>query len=128
MLTLDAVTASAEPGNGPVTAPGPGGPPPGQGEARWHALDAGAVLARLGSGPSGLPDAEHARRLAACGPNRPEGERKREPWWEEMGESFTEPLQLLLIVVAVLSAVFGELRDAIAIGGVRSAAQRRVRA
>jgi P-type Ca2+ transporter type 2C len=115
------VTASAEAGNDPVTATAPGGRPPGQGEARWHALDAGAVLARLGSGPAGLADAEHARRLAAYGPNLPEGERKREPWWEELGESFTEPLQLLLVAVAALSAVFGELRDAIAIAAVIAA-------
>ncbi len=33
----------------------------------------------------------------------------------EIGESSVEPLQLLLVVVGVLSAIFGELRDAIAI-------------
>ena len=55
------------------------------------------------------------------GPNLPEGQRKREPWWEELGESVTEPLQLLLAAVAVLSAVFGELRDAIVIGSVIAA-------
>ena len=76
------------------------------------------MLARVESGPGGLADAEHARRLAACGPNLPEGRRRREPWWEELGEAVTEPLQLLLIAVAVLSAVFGELRDAIAITAV----------
>jgi P-type Ca2+ transporter type 2C len=37
---------------------------------------------------------------------------------EELAESFREPLQLLLMVVAVLSAVFGELRDAAAIAAV----------
>ena len=34
---------------------------------------------------------------------------------EELVESVVEPLQLLLVVVGVLSAIFGELRDAIAI-------------
>jgi Ca2+-transporting ATPase len=34
---------------------------------------------------------------------------------EELAESLIEPLQLLLIAVGVLSAIFGELRDAIAI-------------
>ena len=34
---------------------------------------------------------------------------------EEVGESLAEPLMLLLLLVAVLSAIFGELRDAIAI-------------
>jgi P-type Ca2+ transporter type 2C len=38
-----------------------------------------------------------------------------EPFVKELLESFTEPLQLLLLLVAVLSAVFGELSDAIAI-------------
>jgi len=119
----DPVMAGADAGKSTRTAAAPGAPPAGEGEgeACWHALDAAAVLARLGSGPSGLADTEHARRLAAYGPNLPEGQRKREPWWEELGESFTEPLQLLLIAVAVLSAVFGELRDAIAIAAVIAA-------
>ncbi len=34
---------------------------------------------------------------------------------EEVAESLVEPLQVLLIVVGVLSAIFGEVRDAIAI-------------
>ena len=76
------------------------------------------MLARVESGPGGLADAEHARRLALYGPNLPEGRRKREPWWQELGEAVTEPLQLLLIAVAVLSAVFGQLHDAIAIAAV----------
>jgi Ca2+-transporting ATPase len=110
----------AEAGTGPATAAAAHGLPPVAGEM-WHALDSQTVLARLGSGPDGLPDEEHARRLAVHGPNLPAAGRKREPWWEELGESFTEPLQLLLIVVAVLSAVFGELRDAIAIAAIIAA-------
>lgn len=112
--------AGADAGKSTLAADAPG-TPPGEGEACWHALDDAAVLARLGSGPSGLADTEHARRLAVYGPNLPEGRRKREPGWEELGESVTEPLQLLLIAVAVLSAVFGELRDAIAIAAIIAA-------
>ncbi len=80
-----------------------------------YALPAGEVLYRLGSDAvAGLAGDEAARRLAEFGPNAaPEG--KQEGFLEELLESFREPLQLLLIVVAVLSAVFGELRDAIAI-------------
>src|SRR3978361_2135412 len=37
---------------------------------------------------------------------------------EELVESVVEPLQLLLVLVGVLSAIFGELRDAIAIFAV----------
>lgn len=83
----------------------------------WHALSGPAVLDRLQTGPTGLPDAERARRLDRYGPNTPAG-RKPEPWWHELAESFAEPLQLLLIAVAVLSAIFGELSDAIAIAAV----------
>jgi Ca2+-transporting ATPase len=86
-------------------------------DAQWHTLETDAVLDRLETGPDGLSDAERARRLARFGPNAAVG-RKKEPWWEELAESFTEPLQLLLIAVAVLSAVFGELSDAIAIAVV----------
>src|SRR5438067_2975333 len=81
----------------------------------WHALSATAVLDNLETGPTGLPDDERARRLGRYGPNMPTA-RKPEPWWKELAESFAEPLQLLLIAVAVLSAIFGEPSDAIAIG------------
>ncbi|WP_020577029.1 cation-transporting P-type ATPase [Actinopolymorpha alba] len=80
----------------------------------WHALEAAAVLERLDSGPTGLDEAERARRLASYGPNAPT-ERKPERWWAELAEWLTEPLQLLLIAVAVLSAVFREVSDAVAI-------------
>ena len=117
-VALEAAVGAAAAGTSPQAATVHRAPPPGDDAAPWHALDPQAVLAGLGSGPAGLADEEHTRRLAACGPNLPEGRRRREPWWEELGESFTEPLQLLLVAVAVLSAVFGELRDAIAIAAV----------
>ena len=97
---------------GQTTAAGP------VAEARWHAMDAQDVLAQLGTGPDGLADGERTARLARYGPNTPEDPRGRERWWQELGESVAEPLQLLLIAVAVLSAVFGELRDALAIAAV----------
>jgi len=80
----------------------------------WHALPAASVAAEQGSGPDGLTSSEAAARVAAYGPNRVRP-RKREPVLAELLESFVEPLQLLLIAVAVLSAVFGEVRDALAI-------------
>lgn len=83
----------------------------------WHALTAGDVVERLDTGRTGLPEDERARRLARHGPNTAAAE-KREPWWGELLESFTEPLQLLLIAVAVLSGVFGDMVDAIAIASV----------
>jgi P-type Ca2+ transporter type 2C len=112
--------SGAEAGNNPAGAVARDRPQPARDE-QWHALDAETVLARLESGPDGLSEAERARRLAAHGPNLPAEQPKPEPWWEELGESVTEPLQLLLIAVAVLSAVFGELRDAIAIAAIIAA-------
>lgn len=83
----------------------------------WHALEAEAALARLGAGPEGLPADERERRRAAYGPNEVGGRRPKR-WWAELAESLAEPLQLLLIAVAALSAVFGELSGALAITAV----------
>ncbi len=99
------------PGQGPAAAV------PAEGRGTWHALPAGRVLELAGSADGGLTGAEAAARLAAAGANETAPVRE-EGFWEELAESFREPLQLLLIVVAVLSAVFGELRDAAAIAVV----------
>jgi len=80
----------------------------------WHAVGPAEVLAAVGSDGDGLTESEAARRRAALGANLT-AEVKREPFAKELLESFTEPLQLLLVAVGVLSAVFGELSDAIAI-------------
>jgi hypothetical protein len=45
--------------------------------------------------------------LAAYGPSLAEGGASGKPSWEEPGESFAAPPQLLLVAVAVLSAVLG---------------------
>lgn len=133
-------------GNGMHTGPrGAGGPPtrtqpeqdrdlsyrpPGAG---WHAVSAQEVLEGLGSTAQGLRQAEAARRLEQVGPNSVE-EGHRESLPEALLESLREPLQLLLIVVGVLSAIWGELRDAIAIfaiiaavAGVETASEWRAR-
>lgn len=79
----------------------------------WHALPAAVVLDELDSSPQGLGATDAAgRRNMAAAPDKP----REEGFVEEFFESFTEPLQLLLIAIAGLSAVFGELRDAAAIG------------
>jgi len=55
---------------GPRKAPGPGGPPARPATpVAWHTLGPETVLDRLGSGPSGLDEAESVRRLALYGPN-----------------------------------------------------------
>ncbi|HZD71880.1 MAG TPA: HAD-IC family P-type ATPase [Actinomycetes bacterium] len=82
--------------------------------AAWHALPGEEVLRQLGSSADGLSEVEAACRLGRLGPNAPGGLR-RGSLLEGLLESLGEPLQLLLVVVGVLSAVWGELRDAIAI-------------
>ena len=81
----------------------------------WHAEPARAVVAAIDSDAAhGLDPAEAAVRLGSGGANtiRP---KREEPWWEELLESLREPLQLLLIVVAVAYFVLGEIEDALTI-------------
>ncbi len=80
----------------------------------WHTLPAGDALAALETSAAGLTPAEAAWRLRRSGRNELRTE-KEEPWWEALFESLREPLQLLLVAVAVLYAVFGKLEDAITI-------------
>jgi Ca2+-transporting ATPase len=73
------------------------------------------VWERTGSRPDGLmPEEVAQRRTAAVRTERGNTSAVA----GEIAESVVEPLQLLLVVVGVLSAVFGELRDAIAIFSV----------
>lgn len=99
----------------------------------WHAASTHEALERLGSTARGLSQAEATQLLQQVGPNSP-AEARRESLLEELLESLREPLQLLLIAVGVLSAIWGELRDAIAIfaiiaavAGVETATEWRAR-
>lgn len=80
----------------------------------WHATEAAEVVAALGSSAAGLTESHAARRREIFGANVT-AVIPRETLVKELLESFTEPLQLLLVTVGVLSAVFGEVSDAIAI-------------
>jgi Ca2+-transporting ATPase len=81
----------------------------------WHDHSASEVVAALGTDPArGLADDEAAGRLARHGRNALAAA-AREPWWAEVREALTEPLVLLLLAVAVLYAVLGELADALTI-------------
>ncbi len=73
------------------------------------------VWERTQSRPTGLSSEEVATRRTA--PVRTQ-EGNTSAVLGEVVESLAEPLQLLLLVVAVLSAIFGEVRDAIAIFAV----------
>jgi P-type Ca2+ transporter type 2C len=86
-------------------------------EKQWYAWDAATVVATLDSSPTGLTDAQRQVRQAEYGRNEVRT-RKPKRWLPELAESLTEPLQLLLIAVAVLSGIFGELTDALVIAAV----------
>jgi Ca2+-transporting ATPase len=96
--------ASATPASRPAD-PAPAAP--------VHAEPLAALWERTGSRPDGLTPEEVARRpgTAAARPQRSPAAAV----FGEVLESVVEPLQLLLVAVGVLSAIFGELRDAIAI-------------
>ena len=81
--------------------------------ASVHAESLGAVWERTGSRSAGLTPEEVANRRDPT-TERTE-ERQVRAILAEVAESLAEPLMLLLIAVAVLSGIFGELRDAIAI-------------
>lgn len=81
----------------------------------WYAESVETVEAALDTrGATGLSSSEAATRLGRLGPNEI-ARGKTEPWWEEVVESLTEPLVLLLLAVAGLYAIFGALGDALTI-------------
>lgn len=77
-----------------------------------HATSPEELFGVLGSGSAGLAeDTADGVRGAPVAVARSRGGRV----FGELVDSLSEPLQLLLIAVGVLAAVFGELRDAVAI-------------
>ena len=77
----------------------------------YWALPAEQLLARLGSGPGGLVQAEAESRLLGLGPNRlgagPSHSRAR-----LLATQLKSPLVLLLVFAAIVSALTGEWLDA----------------
>jgi len=63
---------------------------------------------------TGLSPDEAARRLAELGPNELVDRGTKNPWLI-LGEQFTETMVIILIIAAVVSAVVGDFKDAIAI-------------
>jgi Mg2+-importing ATPase len=94
------------------------GPPP-LTAAAAAALDAASVLARLGSGGTGLAAGEAARRLRVAGPNAVRSHRARA--LPVLARQLRSPLLLLLLVTAVASFFVGERTDAVIIGVILTA-------
>ncbi len=83
--------------------------------APWYALGVDETLDSLGTDPrKGLSSEEAKRRLGRLGPNRLIEERQV-TFWKVAKEEATEPMILLLLAVGVIYALWGELRDAVAI-------------
>ena len=115
-MNRDASTGRhSPPGNdeGPAVSRSPGTSSP----PAWHARSARAVLEALASGDGGLSNDEAARRLARDGRNALT--RRRGP--SALGvllAQFIEPLVIVLIAAAIVSAALGDHVDAIVIAGV----------
>ncbi|MCW5723617.1 MAG: HAD-IC family P-type ATPase [Maricaulaceae bacterium] len=83
----------------------------------WHAQDAEAALAALGTAKDGLSPDEAALRLSQHGPNRlPQG--RTRGWPVRLLAQFHNLLIYVLLAAAGLSALTGHMLDAVVIMGV----------
>jgi Ca2+-transporting ATPase len=80
----------------------------------WHNLELTAVYSSLDSGPEGLTQAEAVRRVAEYGSNELSAKKKMSPWVIFL-EQFKNFLIIILLIAVALSAVLGEVADAIVI-------------
>ncbi|MBS0336000.1 MAG: magnesium-translocating P-type ATPase, partial [Proteobacteria bacterium] len=88
--------------------------PPGGEVLDCARLGAAEALARLGSGPGGLAEAEAGVRLAGDGPNTVAREGRRHPLLRLL-QLFLAPLALLLLALSLVSALTGEPHSAVVI-------------
>jgi Ca2+-transporting ATPase len=90
---------------------------PGPGTHAWHALPAEEVCRHLGTGPSGITDAEADRRFREVGPNRLA---PPEPvsWVRILARQFASVVVLLLAAAAGVAILVGDGLEAAAIGVV----------
>jgi len=80
----------------------------------WHNLEIADVYASLDSKREGLSQQEAQRRLAHFGPNELAEKKKISPWIIFL-EQFKNFLIIILLIAVALSAVMGEVADAIVI-------------
>ncbi|MBM3182495.1 MAG: cation-translocating P-type ATPase [Chloroflexi bacterium] len=80
----------------------------------YYNLGVSETIAKLNSNPRGLSHDEARQRLAQFGPNELVAEGKVSPWQILLGQ-FKNFLIIILLVAVVLSAVLGEVADAIVI-------------
>lgn len=83
--------------------------------SNWYRLDAVEVLHRLSTQTeNGLSASEAARRLERQGANELIEKQTEEPW-QLLWKQLTATMVVILIAAALLSAILGDYRDAIAI-------------
>jgi Ca2+-transporting ATPase len=80
----------------------------------WHNLEIADVYASLDSKREGLSQKEAQHRLAQFGPNELSERKKISPWLIFL-EQFKNFLIIILLIAVALSAVMGEVADAIVI-------------
>ncbi|MFH1032354.1 MAG: calcium-translocating P-type ATPase, SERCA-type [Chloroflexota bacterium] len=80
----------------------------------WHNLESQEVLTTLNTSTAGLSQEEAKRRLGEFGPNELVEKKKISPWAIFL-EQFKNFLIIILLVAVVLSAILGEVADAIVI-------------
>jgi len=89
--------------------------PPRPSPANWHSMVVADTLAVLGvDAERGLSTAEAARRLLAHGPNRL-AEKKNKSLLARFFAQFADALIYILLAAAVVSALLGEVSDAVII-------------
>lgn len=85
--------------------------------ATWHALSIEGTCERVQTQEAGLGAEEASARLARDGANVITGQRGRAAW-RKLLDQFLQPLVVVLIGAAALSAVLGDWVDAAVIGAV----------
>jgi len=84
---------------------------------KWYQIEAQAAVEELGSNRAGLSGAEASHRLSSFGPNELKETGAKSPWLILL-DQFKELMVVILIIAAVISALLGDFKDAIAIGAI----------
>ncbi|MET0736350.1 MAG: cation-transporting P-type ATPase [Microbacterium sp.] len=86
--------------------------------APWYTQDADSVVAAFETDRErGLTQAEAARRLAEHGPNAIAAEKAPSLWQVSLGQ-LADPMNVMLVVVAVVSLLIGQVSVGIVVGGL----------
>ncbi|MCL6473209.1 MAG: cation-translocating P-type ATPase [Firmicutes bacterium] len=82
--------------------------------SNWYQKTIEETYKELGTGPSGLSDAEAKKRLIKYGPNEIERKRRKAPFWLFL-DQFKDFMIIVLIIAAIISGFVGEAADTLAI-------------